>query len=45
MSTRWVITEKEMNGTSKLKAKLVVRGSEEETEVKSDSPLLPTKKV
>ncbi|VDI54554.1 Hypothetical predicted protein [Mytilus galloprovincialis] len=38
MSTRWVITEKEMNGERKVKARLVVRGFEEENEVKSDSP-------
>ncbi|VDI35391.1 Hypothetical predicted protein [Mytilus galloprovincialis] len=38
MSTRWVITEKKMNGERKVKARLVVRGFEEENEVKSDSP-------
>lgn len=38
MSTRWVITEKETDGSSKLKARLVVRGYEEKTDLKSDSP-------
>ncbi|CAG2191491.1 unnamed protein product [Mytilus edulis] len=38
MSTRWVITEKEMNGERKVKARLVVRGFEEKYEVKSDLP-------
>ncbi|KAG1681910.1 Retrovirus-related Pol polyprotein from transposon RE2 [Nymphon striatum] len=38
MSTRWVITEKETIGERKVKARLVVRGFEEENEVKSDSP-------
>lgn len=38
MSTRWVITEKESEGIRSVKARLVVRGFEEETEVKSDSP-------
>ncbi|CAC5411358.1 unnamed protein product [Mytilus coruscus] len=40
MSTRWVITEKEMNGKRKVKARLVVRGFEEENEVTSDSPTI-----
>ncbi|CAG2236150.1 unnamed protein product [Mytilus edulis] len=38
MSRRWVITEKEMNGERKVKARLVVRGFEEKYEVKSDLP-------
>lgn len=38
MSTRWVITEKESEGVCKVKARLVVRGFEEEADVKSDSP-------
>ena len=38
MSTRWVITEKETEGVGNVKARLVVRGFEEECDVKSDSP-------
>ena len=38
MSTRWVITEKETGGNRTLKARLVVRGFEEDYEVKTDSP-------
>ena len=38
MSTRWVITEKELEGVGNVKARLVVRGFEEECDVKSDSP-------
>ena len=38
MSTRWVITEKEAEGICNVKARLVVRGFEEDTDVKSDSP-------
>lgn len=38
MSTRWVITEREIEGIRNVKARLVVRGFEEETDVKSDSP-------
>ena len=38
LSTRWVITEKESDGESLVKARLVIRGFEEETPVKSDSP-------
>ncbi|CAC5410126.1 unnamed protein product [Mytilus coruscus] len=45
MSTRWVITEKEMNGERKVKARLVVRGFEEENEVKSDSPTVHKESV
>ena len=40
MSTRWVITEKENEGMSTIKARLVVRGYEEEMEVKADSPTI-----
>ncbi|MES9884880.1 MAG: reverse transcriptase domain-containing protein, partial [Sedimenticola sp.] len=40
MSTRWVITEKNVNGNHSVKARLVVRGFEEENEVKSDSPTI-----
>jgi len=36
MSTRWVITEKESEGVRSIKARLVVRGFEKETDVKSD---------
>ena len=38
MSTRSVITEKETEGVGNVKARLVVRGFEEECDVKSDSP-------
>ena len=38
MSTRWVITEKELEDKRTVKARLVVRGFEEETPVQSDSP-------
>jgi transposase InsO family protein len=38
MSTRWVITEKESGDERTVKARLVVRGFEEETPVQSDSP-------
>ena len=38
MSTRWVVTEKEAGGSKVIKARLVVRGFEEESDVKSDSP-------
>lgn len=40
MSTRWVITEKEGDGDRQIKARLVVRGFEEENEIKSDSPTI-----
>ena len=40
MSTRWVITEKENEGISTVKARLVVRGYEEEMDVKADSPTI-----
>ena len=39
ISTRWVITEKsQQNGSKGIKARLVVRGFEEEQEMQSDSP-------
>ena len=38
MSTRWVVTEKNTENGRVTKARLVVRGFEEENEVKSDSP-------
>ena len=40
MSTRWVITEKEIDANSLIKVRLVVSGFEEESEVKSDSPTI-----
>ena len=39
ISTRWVVTEKEFpDGTTKPKARLVIRGFEEEEEVQADAP-------
>ena len=38
LSTTWVITEKEKEGKSVLKARLVVRGYEEMEAIRSDSP-------
>ena len=38
ISTRWVITEKEVDGVTKIKARLVIRGFEEEEEVQADAP-------
>ena len=39
ISTRWVVTEKEyLDGKTKPKARLVVRGFEEEEEVQADAP-------
>ena len=38
MSTRWVITEKLADGQKSVKARLVARGFEENTEVGSNSP-------
>ena len=38
ISTRWVVTEKNTENGRVTKARLIVRGFEEENEVKSDSP-------
>ena len=38
LSTRWVITEKLINDKVEYKARLVVRGFEEESKVQNDSP-------
>lgn len=38
ISTTWVITEKEVNGEVLIKARLVIRGYEEENKPRADSP-------
>ena len=38
ISTKWVITEKAVDGKKKLKARLVARGFEEQAEIQTDSP-------
>ena len=40
ISTRWVLTEKQINGIQKVKARLVAQGFEEENvdEIRCDSP-------
>ena len=41
VSSRWVITEKDINGTKKIKARLVARGFEEDAraaDIRTDSP-------
>ena len=40
ISTRWVLTEKQVQGTNRIKARLVARGFEEENvdDIRSDSP-------
>ena len=42
ISTRWVLTEKQVNGTQRVKARLVARGFEEENidEIRCDSPTI-----
>ena len=38
ISTKWVITEKAVEGEKKLKARLVARGFEEQAKIQTDSP-------
>ena len=38
ISTKWVITEKAVEGEKKLKARLIARGFEEQAKIQTDSP-------
>ena len=40
LSTTWVVTEKDVDGERKTKARLCARGYEEEADVRRDSPTL-----